>query len=118
MKVPEEVQAAVDYVGNGYEAKKILGSFCVYKDFGNGYDINVCDIDYEAYDDYIEVSSDAEGNILEIRGIRGFYIQVWNVSSQRRNFATKPVEEVLGITTLEELKAVLERLENKYKETV
>ena len=88
-KLKEPIKEVVDALGKQYTLMHIDGDWCLYRDLGNGYDIEV-----------------------NLRGTRKISIQatvyVWQVRDQLR-----VIEMIQGIKDIEDLKGILVGVVNK-----
>ena len=88
-KLKEPINKVADALGKQYTLMRIDGDWCLYRDLGNGYDIEV-----------------------NLRGTRKISIQatiyVWQVRDQ-----LKVIEIVQGIKDIEDLKDILMGVVNK-----
>lgn len=87
---------ALAYLGEPYRLKRIDLENCIYRDLGNGYDI--------------EVSGLSEP--IE-KGYYCNFVCVWDVR-EGYGYGARSVEYVRGIKSLIHLKEVLDRLVKKY----
>ncbi|MDT8903250.1 hypothetical protein [Anaeroselena agilis] len=85
MAISRRLIAALDFLGTDYCMRVIDGCECVYRDLGNGYDIEVCG--------------------FYCRRRNNIDIHVWQTEG-----AIRIVESVFGIASLPELKSKLDCL--------
>jgi len=95
MFLKPRLKKALEFLGKNYSVKKIDLEDCIYRNLGNGFDIEVSGI-----------------NLRGSKNICSF-VCVWDVS-KGLNQSARSVEYVRNISTLAVLKSELERLAIKY----
>lgn len=91
MRIGKRMKRALDFLGRPYQIKKIDKERCVYRDLGNGFDVEISGI-----------RRPPAGTVCA-------FICVW-----RRRPGLKSIEYVRHPRTLDELKDVLDELVEKY----
>ncbi len=95
MKITKNMKAALEFLGEPYEVKKIDFESCLYRNLNTGFDIEVSGI-----------NRPPKGYVCN-------FVQVWDIRIDSYYHA-KTVEKVYDIKTLQELKEVLDQLCKKY----